>query len=248
MAFLLKKMIAFWLMPLSFSIALITIGLLLLWFTKRQTCGKILSSTGLFLLFIFSWNPISTELLRPIEQSSPAFNEQKKVDYIVVLGNQVDSDSSITLTNQLSSSARARILEGVRLAKLQPNSQLIVSGYAGNNSKSCAEIYAQVAVQLGIEANRIIELREPKDTSEEAVAVKAIAGDHAIALVTSASHMSRAFYYFENENIQTITAPTFYLAKKTHAINWKFNAEGLLKSERAIHEYIGQAWQRFTSH
>ncbi len=247
MAFLLKKFIAFWLMPLSFSAALIAIGLLLLWLTKRQKLGKILSSTGLLLLLIFSWNPISTEFLRPIEQTHGLFTGQKKVNYIVVLGNQVNSDNGINLMSQLSSSARARILEGIRLAKLQPHSKLIVSGYAGNNSKSCAEVYAQVAIQQGIAQNRIIELREPKDTKEEAQAVKTIVAEQTIALVTSASHMPRAFQFFKNENIKTIAAPTFYLAKNTDSMDFKFNAEGLLKSERAIHEYVGRAWQRITN-
>jgi uncharacterized SAM-binding protein YcdF (DUF218 family) len=100
-----------------------------------------------------------------------------------------------------------------------------------------------VAKELGMDAARIIELREPRDTEEEALAVKSIVGDDSIALVTSASHMPRAFTFFEMAKVNAIPAPTFYLAKSTDNINWRFDSNGLFKSERAIYEYVGMLWQ-----
>ena len=230
-------------MPMSFTSLLIASGLVLLWLKRHETLGKILSTSGLALLLLFSWNPVSTSILKPIEQSSELFDDSHNVDYVVVLGSGVNSDPDVPVSSHLSSSARARLLEGLRIANLQPNSKLIVSGFAGNNSKSCAEVYATVAKDLGFNSERIIELRDPKDTEEEAIAVKAIVKDQPIALVTSASHMPRAFRFFQHQEVNAIPAPSFYLAKSMEGIDWRFDSTGLYKSERAIYEYVGQLWQ-----
>jgi len=244
--FILKKIIGFWLMPLSISVTLIALGLTLIWLNRHIKTGKILATCGLLFLLIFSWQPSSHLLLSPIESAYPKFNNSA-VDYIVVLGNAVTSDERLSAIEQLSNSARARLFEGVRIAKQQPQSKLILSGYAGNNNRSCAEVYSEAAISLGIKPERIITLSEPKDTHDEAVAVKAIVNDKATALVTSASHMQRAAYYFEQAGINVISAPTFYLAKGKPTFDWRFNADGLYQSERAIHERIGQLWQRLKS-
>ncbi len=232
-------------MPLSMSVLLITLGLLLLWFSKRQTMGKVFTTSGLVLLLLFSWQPVATELLRPIEQSYSGFNTEQKVDYIVVLGNGVASDETVPKNSHLSSSGAARILEGIRIAQSQPHSMLIVSGYKGNNTISCAQAYADMAISFGVDVSRIIKLETPRDTEEEAIAVKNIIADQSMALVTSASHMPRAFNFFKQQHLNATPAPTFYLAKKTQSSNLRFESSGLLKSERAIYEYIGLLWQWF---
>lgn len=241
--FLLKKFIGFWLMPLSFTSLFIASGLVLLWIKRHETFGKALASVGLGLLVLLSWNPVGTALLKPIEQRTTPFVDSQQVDFVVVLGSAVKSDSLVPLSSHLSSSARARLLEGLRIANLQPHTKLIVSGYAGSNSMSCAEVYALVAKEMGFDELRIIELREPKDTEEEAIAVKNLVGEKRVALVTSASHMPRALTFFQNESVNAIAAPSFYLAKSMKEIDWRFDSAGLFKSERAIYEYAGLLWQ-----
>ena len=243
MGFLLKQTLGFWLMPLSLCVLLIGLGLCLLWFSKRQRLGKIVTSGGLVLLLLFSWQPSATELLRPIEQRYAGFNSAHAVDYVVVLGSLVESDPSVPQHSHLSASARARLLEGLRIARAQPHSTLIVSGYGGNNHISCAQAYAQMAISLGLDASRIIKLELPRDTEEEAMAVKSIVGAQPMALVTSASHMPRAFEFFRQQGLNASAAPTFHLAKYSQSRSLRFNASGLLKSERAIYEYLGMAWQ-----
>mgnify|MGYP002700092682 FL=1 len=241
--FALKKLIGFWMLPLSICVLLISAGLILLWLNKRPTLGKFLSTTGLFLLVLLSWNPTSNLLLRPIEHQYPIFDTSQTVDYVLVLGNQVNADSHMPVITHLSSAALERLLEGLRILNTQPNSKLIVSGYDGGASKSCAEVYAEVAVILGTEPSRIIQMPNPKDTREEAIEAKAIVKDSKIALVTSASHMPRALSYFETNKINAIPAPTNHLTPRAHNSSWKFDSEGLLKSERAFYETLGRIWQ-----
>lgn len=229
-------------MPLSLCVLLIAAGLTLVWINKYEKIGKLVSTCGFLLLILFSWHPFSTPLLRPIEQSYSQFETTTKVDYVVVLGTGVASDPDVPLTSHLSSSARARLMEGLRILNAQANANLIVTGYGGNNVKSNAEVYAQVAMSLGISANRIIKFETARDTKEEALLVSEFVGDKKIALVTSASHMPRAYHFFMDANVNAFAAPSFYLARYTQDTNWQFNSSGLLKSERAIYEYIGQAW------
>lgn len=240
--FLLKKVIGFLLLPLSMSLILLCIGLVLLYVNKFSKYAKASLALGIFLLLFFSWQPTANLLLRPIEQRYAGFDASQPVDYIMVLGNQVESDPSVPAYSHLSSSATARILEGIRIANLQPNAKLIVSGYAGDNSISCAEAYADFAMQMGIDKARIIQLNTPRDTREEAEQAKQIIQQGSLALVTSASHMPRAMMYFEKQIENVIAAPTFYLAKYSNKTDWRFNASGLLKSERAIYEYVGLIW------
>ncbi len=243
LGFFIKKTIAFWLMPLSIVVLLLCASVFCLWKNPQARIGRILASISLILLIGFSWHPLSTPLLRSIEQTNTPFDMTQTVDYVVVLGNEVISDPSIPLSSHLSSSATARLLEGLRVLNANPNAQLIVTGYAVRNSKSSAQVYKEVAVNLGIDSERIIAIDWPKDTEEEAQAVKKIVGRQTIAVATSASHMPRAIQFFYNQNINAIPAPTFYLAKQAKSQNWRFNAAGLLKTERSFYEYIGQLWQ-----
>ena len=243
LGFFIKKIIAFWLMPLSMVVLLLCLSVFFLWKKPHSSIGKIAASSALILLLVFSWNPISTPMLRSIEQTNIPFDINTPVDYVVVLGNAATSDPSIPLSSHLSSSATARLLEGLRILNANPTAQLIVTGYAGNNTKSSAQVYKEVAISLGIKPERITAIDWPKDTEEEAQAVKEIVNDKTVAIATSASHMPRAIEFFYKQNINAIAAPTFYLGKQTEKIDWRFDAAGLLKSERTIYEYIGQLWQ-----
>ena len=109
--FWLKKWLGGLLMPLPFTLMLIVLGLLLLWFTRRQRLGKSLCTLGTLLLLTLSLRPVSVELLRPLEQQFPPFPASQSVDFILVLGHGHVSDPTIPLTSQPISNAYARIAE-----------------------------------------------------------------------------------------------------------------------------------------
>ena len=240
MTFLLKKLIGFCLMPMTTSTLLIVSGLILLVLNKWQKAAKGLIGIGLAYLIIMSWSPFGTWLLRPIEQTYPPITNEIQPDFILVLGNEASSDPAVPLASQLSSSARARIYEGIRLAKLHETSTLILTGYAGQNTRAIADVYKDFAIQNGINPERIITVPDAQDTAEEAKAASRISQGTPLALVTSASHMKRAVLLFKQHNVELIPAPTFYLAKWPS--DWRFGSDGLLKSERAIHEHVGYFW------
>lgn len=240
-------------MPLSLVVVMLSVATVLLWrqnnLNKPIKTARALLSLALLSLLLFSWHPVTTPLLRNIEQTYSGFDIKQPVDYVIVLGNKVESDPSVPLTSHLSSSATARLMEGLRILNANPNGKLIVTGYASGNSKSSAQVYKEVAIAMGIDESRIIALEEPKDTVEEANAVANALNNHKdlnIVLVTSASHMPRAIIFFQSYFPDIQPAPTFFIAKHTESTDWRFDSAGLLKAERAIYEYLGQAWQWLT--
>ncbi|NIA11024.1 MAG: hypothetical protein GWP10_15165 [Nitrospiraceae bacterium] len=84
-----------------------------------------------------------------------------------------------------------------------------------------------------------------KDTKDEAHLIKDIVGNDGFILVTSASHMPRSMALFEKHGMRPIPAPTEYLVKESRKIDPSIffpSAEGLRKTERAFHEYLGLGW------
>ena len=129
--FLLKKIAASLLSPLSLCIELLLLGLFLLWFTRKQRAGKTIVSLGVILLCLFSYCAISNIFLRPLEHEYPPLinpAEVQGIKWVVVLGGGHISDPGIPATSQLSDASLARLVEGVRLYKMLPGSKLVLSG------------------------------------------------------------------------------------------------------------------------
>src|SRR3989304_9518913 len=129
------KLLASLLFPLEISIELLLLGLILLWFTKKQKAGKCLVTIGLLFLLAFSTYPFASAMLRPIERRYPATGvlEQKNLKklsakYIVVLGGSQVSDPAITTASQFHPYSLVRLIEGILLYRQIPGSKLIFSG------------------------------------------------------------------------------------------------------------------------
>lgn len=75
------------------------------------------------------------------------------------------------------------------------------------NTVSTAEVGARVAQSLGVPHEQIITPDLPKDTEEEAAAVKQAIGDAPFLLVTSASHLPRAMIFFSAGRVKSATSP-----------------------------------------
>jgi uncharacterized SAM-binding protein YcdF (DUF218 family) len=245
--FLMKKIVSRFLFPLPLSLEFLLVGLFLLWFTRRQRAGKALVTCGTILILTLSNGTISDSLLRPLEHrylplavghsaaGAPA------AAFIVVLGGFGDHDPDVPITSHISPDQMVRLIEGVHLYRAIPGSKLILSG-----GHDCAEGMADVAEALGVNAQDVLRLNEPRDTAEESQQVAPIVGSQRIILVTSASHMPRAMGLFEKRGMQPIAAPTDFLTPR-HSVEIDDlfpDAYKLFKSQVAFYEYLGLAWER----
>ncbi len=242
--FVIKKIISSFFLPVPLITLFILLGLILLIKYKQQKTGLGFIIGAAVFLNCLCYEPISSLLLAPLENTHPEFvNTDTTLSFIVVLGGGVIADTSLPLSSHLGPSSLCRLTEGINLANRFIHARLIVSGYGGLNPVSVAETYLKMACRLGIDSSRIIMLPEPWDTHQEAVTISALVKDTPFALVTSASHMPRAYKLFRKQGTNPIPAPTFYLSGRTAAMFLKPPSGGsLLKVEMALHEYLGLLW------
>lgn len=247
MFFTLKKLTGGFLLPLPFLLLLMAIAILLLWFSRWQKTGKILLSFSWLLLLLLSLQPVADRLLLPLEKHYNTWNGNTKVDYIVVLGGGYTFNPDWAPSSNLVGNSLPRVTEGVRQWRRNPEATLVFTGAAaGQNPVSNARVAALVAESLGVPAKRIVVLDQPRDTQQEAQAVKAVIAQHSFLLVTSANHLPRAMRFFQAQGLNPIAAPANQLAI-TSPLNWweKIipSPLWLSHSERAWYETLGRLWQ-----
>jgi uncharacterized SAM-binding protein YcdF (DUF218 family) len=253
--FLFKKIGARFLFPIPLCIEVLLIGLLLLWFTRKQKAGRIVVTFAGVLLFLFSSHFFSSMLLTPLESRYPplfmtseacASVGLSEVKFIVVLASGFSHDVSRPVTSQLDDGSIARLVEGARVRKESNCCKLILSGGPGPDGvSSAAQAMAQLAQDLGVGRQDMILETQSRDTDDEARLVAPIVGQQPFILVTEASHMPRAMALFRKHGTHPIADPVDFKTSHNEAIapDEAFpDASNLGGSERAVYEYLGLAW------
>lgn len=228
-----------WLMPLPFSCLLILFGLALSF--RHLNLGRGIAFVGVVLLMLFSWQPFANKVLYPLENEYPAFDINQAVDAVVVLGNCHNIREDIPPQAQLCGTGLYRLLEGLRIWQANPDSMLLLSGYAGNESRSYAALSKEIAIQMGVPADKILTFPQAKDTQQEAELTAPHLTKFEFALVTSGSHMPRSVQWFKRQGLNPIPAPAHFYAKQDSQ-NLKIQTPALLKTERAWYELLGKLW------
>ena len=246
--FLLKKIVSPLLYPLPLCIEILLLGLIVLWFTRKQKTGKVVVSLGVALLATLSYDAASDALLRPLEYQydSPGNGaEISDAKWVVVLGGGHISDSRVPITSQISGTSLIRLVEGIRLHKMLPGSKLILSGGGGFDPVPNAKIMADVAMAIGVDRRDLILESVSEDTKDEARLIQKIVGSDRFVLVTSASHMPRSVALFKKRGMKLLPAPTGHQVKERQGRSPAMvfpRADNLRKAEMAFHEYIGSIW------
>jgi uncharacterized SAM-binding protein YcdF (DUF218 family) len=232
------------------------VGLLLLWFTRKQKTGKTLVTLAGVLLFFFSSPHFSGMLLAPLESRYPplcvtpggsAAVGLRAVKFIVVLGGGFSSDADRPLAIRLNAESTTRLVEGVRLNKVLKCCKLILSGGPGPDGvSSAAQIMSQLAQDLGVDRQDMILETQSRDTEDEAELVAPIVGEQPFILVTEASHMPRAMSLFRKHGTHPIADPVDFHASPSQVMSPDDifpGADEIRGSERAVYEYLGLAWE-----
>jgi uncharacterized SAM-binding protein YcdF (DUF218 family) len=248
--FILKKIVAPFFLPMPICFILLTVGLFLVCFSRKQKTGKIILSAGIVLLFFFSYGIPSNMIATRLEyQYPPLFENQdiKDVKVVVVLGGGHTSDDRLPAMGQIGPSSLSRLVEGIRIHRLLDNSKLVLSGGSGFDPVPNAKVMARVALDLGVTEKELILESESKDTKDQALLLKETIGNGKFVLVTSATHLPRSMALFKKLGMQPIPAPTDYTVKESEHLSpdsFFPGAENIIKVERAIHEYLGMIWAK----
>ena len=264
--FALKKIIGFLLMPFPLSLIFLLIGFLMLALRKRWAArlGLVLGIS----ILLFAGNRAASMLLcasletryapAPLLLPAGKASVLDSCEFVVVLGSGHGDAKELSPAQRLCDSARARLMEGVRLARLLPDTKLVVSGPrmsgpgapADETSQTHARVLADAAVELGFPRDRILEIDTARDTAEETVAIAKLAGKKRVALVTSAWHLPRAMKLARHAGLNAVACPSDYLGRSNPdfpLIAWMtWDADSLNNSTKAWREYIGLAWTTMT--
>lgn len=276
--FIVKKILGHILMPLPFALGLVALGLFCFLFGKRAR-GWLFLLSGCLVLIVAGNRAVAFKLTSGLETMYPpvppaalvtareltgANGETalevtqgvvlpeglRGVGLVAVLGGGHGDARGLSAGQRLSTSARARLIEGVRISLLLPGSWLVVSGPRNGDtpdgSPSHARVLADSAVELGYPRERIVEIDTARDTAEETLALRLLAGDERVALVTSAWHLPRAMKLAAGEGLDAFPCPADYLAGRDEKLDplayGTWDAESLVNSTRAWREYLGRAW------
>jgi uncharacterized SAM-binding protein YcdF (DUF218 family) len=247
--FVLKKIVAPFLLPMPLILGCLTVGVLLLWWSHRQKAGRMLVSLGTLGLLLCSLEPIAHFFVATLEDRYPpvlsADRGGPEVRWIVVLDSGHVSDPRLPLPSQLEGPTLASLVEGIRLYRQLPAATLVLSGGKVFNRTPSAEIMASVAHMLGVPPADMIVDAESRETQETADHVQALVNTAPFFLVTSASHMPRAVVMFTQAGMHPLPAPAAYLAKRSGV--WRPDAfhpsaYNLISVQRSFYEYLGLTW------
>ena len=255
--FWLKTLISGLLMPLSLALMLGVAGVVL---ARSQRCfrrGRTLLPLSVLLLLAASNRWISGRLIAPLESHYPAIGEFQPgtalppalaaCRYVVVLGGGNDQRNDVPALDRLSTSSRARLTEAVRILRLLPAAQLVVSGPADNGGPTHARVLADAAASLGVERTRLLLIEDAHDTADESACLRDLLGEASFALVTSAWHMPRAMALCTAQGLHALPCPTDYMAgspPRHHLGDYFWDTASLDRTTKAVHEYIGRWWAR----
>jgi len=266
-----KKMLSIYINPVSITLELMFLGLVLISFASRKLkkpsgpkwtrfraflgdLGVFLVALGMLTLFLGSIDPVANGLTLHLEAQNPPLEERdgtlivpKTPAFIVVLaGGHLSVPGKPTLS-RLSRFGFARVVGAVDLWKHFPESRLVVTGHPDETSAMRA-----VAEKLGVPPGKIIEETESRDTKDHPRYLKPILGDAPFLLVTSAVHMPRSVSLFRNQGYDPIVAAVDFLIWPS-AGEYDPYRPGLLLprvfnlqlTSVALHEIGGMAWSKW---
>lgn len=242
--FLIKKIISQFFFPIPIIITLFIITFIFI-LKKRYKTGKILFIISLLFLIISSNYYFSNMLLKPLERIYPAYEycpKDSTISYVVVLSAGAVNDDELPVFSKLGTTTSIRLIEGIRIAKLIPNSKLILSGGAQYSKVTSAHLMKDAAISIGFPESRIILESKSLDTHDEALYLKDTLSQKQFILVTSASHIYRSVKIFEKQGTNPIPAPVGHRAKTINhfSLNKIFpGTEHLGKTRTALYEILG---------
>ncbi len=248
-------------LPVVFLLGLFGLGLLL--FTVRprwRRWGWMLIGGAGLVLFAASFPPLARYGARNFESGqTPLLARDFELYHpkaVVVLGNGVAHPGDIAMPGltRLNDTARARLVEGVRILAAYPGARLIVTGY-GLGLENCADAMADAAVELGVAAERIDRLSQAVNTEHEAGLVAGLVGEGGegqVILVTTATHMPRALELFAREGLEAVPAPCDFIAPVSDDVlatvnrwRWRPAGKSVSDTEAVWHEYLGRIYYTF---
>jgi len=240
-------------------------GLILLAFTgylarRRWWWGRVLLILSLAALWLLSTVPLRDALTGPLEYASPPLRSDtiayiKKLPVgttaIVLLGGGIyEQAPEYDGSDELAQFAMMRTIYAADIAQ---QTDLPVYATGGRPLSQARESEGAVMrrwlLRFGLAGELVFAEEASENTWQNAIYLKQTLqsqGISRVVLVTSAWHMPRSLWCFEQQGFEVIAAPTEYLTKQStrDARSLLPDAGVLAESSLALHEYLGLVWYR----
>jgi uncharacterized SAM-binding protein YcdF (DUF218 family) len=248
--------------PLGLMTFFLCGGFILSILGRTSRWGRRFLVTGAFLFFLFTLSPLAEILVRSLERHySPLLTPPASIPIkrIVVLSAYAEQYSTIPVTSNLYEESLFRLVEGIRLYRCLPGSNLILSGGSlRHQDKPVASIMADFVREMGVPDKDILVEGRSLNTYENLVEVKKIIGSDPFILVASACVLRRAMAVAWKLGMHPIAAPAhiWTLQHYPAEMDWTEWPLAVLDGfgfpdpvrlnylQLAYHEYLGYAWYR----
>lgn len=250
MSFTVTKLVSLCIYPLTQSMLLCLIGILVIAVSVRgRLFGLLVQALAMVWLWIASTALFADALMASLEADArpKTVSALPDAQAIVVLGGVDRGDVHFGTLPDLHHAAD-RLIYGAKLFQTGKAPLVVLSGGSRDDERPEAERMRDIMHVIGIPDEALLLERNSRTTEENAVYAAALLGNKGIErvlLVTSGYHMIRAQRWFEKQGFDVIPAPTDFqvMLVKPSVPRWLPTAQDLARTTRALHEYAGLAVQ-----
>ena len=257
----LSKFLPLFLYPLGASALLLFLAWIL-W--RHRSFAKFLVIVSFAMVFLGGNRYVAFALARSLEWKYVPQGELPLADVIIVLGGATEPQNAPRSTVELNAAAD-RLFYGANLYHQHKSSRVLLSGgeieFMSTGGQLPAQDATEIMNMLGVPSNVIAALGDSQNTYEEAVLNCAWMRENGMTtalLVTSATHMPRAWQIYQKQGCNVTPAPTdFSVTQEAWKRLWHPNIEEFLINlvpsysnlslfTKSMKEYIGMGvyWLR----
>jgi uncharacterized SAM-binding protein YcdF (DUF218 family) len=218
----------------------------------RYKLGRFSLFLGMCILFLFSIQPVSNLLVYSLEcqYQLPSDEILSNLDVLVILGGGMHMSGGFREYPEAGEVTYSRLFNGIRIFKQSGARTLALCGGSPiPSTESESEVMKALALESGIQENKIITETESRNTMENAAELAKLLSStekRRIGLVTSALHILRsekAFRkQFPNDTIVPIPVNYIYSPDQHNLRSFVPSADAFATSNYALHEWIGIIW------
>ena len=248
--FLLKKILAAFLLPPGLFVALLIAAGIWGLYRRQRSSGMLALLLGL-LLWGMSLGPVAVHLQKGI-QGGMTFPNRLQGDVIILLGGGTNENvHDLTGIGAPSDEMMTRLVTAVRLQKLVGVPIIVSGGAVRVTDTPEAWIVQRFLLDMGVPHSKILIEDRSRDTMENGRYVAEICvgrGFRHSLLVTSAYHMKRSLLIFQRQGLSVTPVPAgLQYDRPVEVTPYGFlpSIAGLTGTAAVLHERLGLLFYRW---